>query len=129
MPHNLVASGVVTLPLDINLSGIFVWRSGLAFNPRGIQDLDGDGLVDQRDTAVPRNNFRTKSFRNLDLRLEKVFKVAGRNSLSVLAEAFNVFNTDNVLNVTNVSGADFGKPTEFFSGREVQLGVRYLFGR
>ncbi len=129
VPHNLVASGVVTLPLDINLSGIFVWRSGLAFNPRGIQDLDGDGLVDQRDTAVPRNNFRTKAFRNLDLRLEKVFKVAGRNSLSVLAEAFNVFNTDNVLNVTNVSGADFGKPTEFFSGREVQLGVRYLFGR
>lgn len=129
VPHNIVANGMVTLPLDINLSGIFFWRSGLAFNPRGIQDLDGDGLVDQRDTSVPRNSFRTKSFRELDLRLEKVFKVAGRNSLSVLAEAFNVFNSANVLNVTNVSGNDFGTPTEFFSGREIQFGVRYLFGR
>jgi hypothetical protein len=31
--------------------------------------------------------------------------------------------------VTAVAGPQFGTPTTFFNGREIQLGVRYLFGR
>jgi hypothetical protein len=33
-----------------------------------------------------------------------------------------------VAGVSNVSGDDFGTPTSYYSGREVQLGLRYLFG-
>ena len=47
----------------------------------------------------------------------------------MLVEAFNLINRDNVKNVNNVSGAEFGTPTEFFPGREIQFGFRYLFGR
>jgi outer membrane receptor protein involved in Fe transport len=128
VPHNLTASGLVDLWWGIKLSGIFSWRSGLAFNPRGIQDKDGDGLVDQRDTAVPRNDFRTKAWQTFDARIEKGFKIAHRNVLSVLVEAFNLFNSDNVKNVTDVSGPTFGTPTEYFPGREIQFGVRWRFG-
>ena len=128
VPHAFVASGLVQLPWKVSLSGIINTRSGIAFNPRGIQDLDGDGLVDQRDTTVPRNNVRTDTFVNVDARLEKTFRI-GRHGLSVLIEAFNLMNHGNVKNVTNVAGADFGTPTEYLPGREVQFGVRYLFGK
>jgi len=128
-PHVFVGNGLVALPWDIDVSGIVFWRSGAAFNPRGIVDLDGDGLVDQRDTTQSRNRFRTKAYGDVDLRIEKRFNLGGRQAFSVLAEAFNLLNRANVSNVTAVSGPNFGTPTTFFPGREIQFGVRYLFGR
>ena len=128
-PHIFVANGLVTLPFDVNLSGIVFWRSGNAFNPRGIQDLDGDGLVDQRDTTQERNAFRVESYGNVDFRVEKAFRLPSRHTISVLVEGFNVFNRANVANVNSVSGPQFGTPTTFLPGREVQFGVRYLFGQ
>ena len=128
-PHVFVANGLVTLPFDVNVSGIAFWRSGNAFNPRGIQDLDGDGLVDQRDTTQERNAFRVDAFSNVDLRVEKAFRLPARHTIAVLIEAFNVFNRANVANVNSVSGPQFGTPTTFLPGREVQFGVRYVFGR
>jgi hypothetical protein len=128
-PHVFVGNGLVSLPWSTDVSGIVFWRSGAAFNPRGIVDLDGDGLVDQRDTTQPRNKFRTKAYGDVDLRIEKRFNLGGRQAFSVLAEAFNLLNRANVSNVTAVSGPNFGTPTTFFPGREIQLGVRYLFGR
>jgi outer membrane receptor protein involved in Fe transport len=128
-PHIFVTNGAVTVPFDINVSGIVSWQSGAAFNPRGITDQDGDGLVDQRDVSVPRNDFRTDPFFNVDLRVEKVFRVGDGHSFGILFEAFNLTNQANVLNVNAVSGPDFGTPVAYFPGREIQLGVRYLFGR
>ena len=97
-----------------------------AFNPRGVVDTDGDGLVDQRDLSQPRNAFRVKPYADLDVRVEK--KVAlGRHAASVLVEAFNIFNRDNVANVNAVSGSSFGTPVAYLAGREVQFGIRYFF--
>ena len=127
-PHVFVANGVVVLPWDLSVSGIVYWRSGAAFNPRGIQDLDGDGLVDQRDTSQPRNHFRTAPFANIDVRVEKTLRLSPRHELGLLVEAFNLANRANVLNVNSVSGPDFGTPNTFFAGREVQAGIRYRFG-
>jgi outer membrane receptor protein involved in Fe transport len=126
-PHSLVASGIALLPYDVTISGIAVWRSGSAFNPRGIVDGDGDGLVDHRDMSQPRNVFRVKPYASVDLRAEKRVTF-GRHAVSVLVEAFNAFNRDNVADVTAVSGPDFGQPIGFFPGREVQFGIRYEFG-
>ena len=129
VPHIFVANGLVTLPLDIDVSGIAFWRSGNAFNPRGIVDLDGDGLVDQRDTTQERNAFRVDSFANVDMRVEKRFRFQGHHTIGVLVEAFNLFNRANVASVTDVAGPQFGTPVSFFPGREIQFGIRYLFGR
>jgi outer membrane receptor protein involved in Fe transport len=129
VPHIFVVNGLVELPWSVRVSGIAFWRSGSAFNPRGIQDLDGDGLVDQRDTTQSRNAFRIDPYSNVDVRIEKPVKLAGRHEISVLLEAFNLFNRANPSNVTNVAGAQFGTPTTFFPGRELQFGIRYFFGR
>jgi len=58
-----------------------------------------------------------------------VFKIGGRNALSALIEGFNLLNNDNVKNISNVAGPEFGTPTDYFPGRELQLGVRWQFGR
>jgi outer membrane receptor protein involved in Fe transport len=127
-PHVFVANGLYVAPFDIHVSGIVYWRSGSAFNPRGIIDSDGDGLVDQRDLTQPRNAFRVKAYGDVDVRVEKRFPF-GKSSATVLVEAFNLFNRDNVANVNAVSGATFGTPSTYLPGREVQFGVRYLFGQ
>ena len=129
VPHVLTASGLVGLPWGFKAAALYAWRSGLAFSPRGLKDLDGDGLVDQRDTTLARNGFRTKAYSSLDARLEKSVRIGGRNALSVLVEGFNLTNRGNVKNISNVSGASFGTPTDYFPGREVQLGVRWTLGR
>jgi outer membrane receptor protein involved in Fe transport len=128
VPDVFTANGLVVVPFDIHVSGIAFWRSGSAFNPRGIRDLDGDGLVDQRDTTQARNAFRTKAYGDFDMRVEKRFNILHQNSITVLLEAFNLLNRANVRSVTDVSGPNFGTPTSYFSGRELQVGVRYLFG-
>jgi hypothetical protein len=126
-PHIFTANAVVVLPFDVYLSGLAFWRSGAAFNPRGLIDSDGDGLVDQRDLSYPRNSFRVKPYADVDLRVEKRV-VFGRQAASVLVEAFNLFNRDNVLTVTAVSGANFGTPLTYLPGREIQFGIRLFYG-
>ncbi len=126
-PHIFSGHHYLTLPWDLNFSLIAFWRSGNAFNPRGITDQDGDGLVDQRDTSFPRNDFRTDPVFDLDLRLEKVFRVRDRHTFSLLFETFNATNRANVANVNAVSGPDFGIANTFFPGREIQFGLRYKF--
>jgi outer membrane receptor protein involved in Fe transport len=129
VPHVFTANGLVVVPFDIHVSGIAFWRSGSAYNPRGIVDTDGDGLVDQRDTTQPRNTFRTKAYTDVDLRIEKQVPVPNGQTISVLVEGFNLFNHANVASVSNVSGPSFGTPTTYFPGREMQIGIRYFFGR
>ncbi|HEX3703688.1 MAG TPA: TonB-dependent receptor [Vicinamibacterales bacterium] len=126
-PHIFVGNAAIVLPFDLNVGVVAFWRSGTAFNPRGIIDSDGDGLVDQRDLTQPRNAFRVKPYSDVDLRLEKKLPF-GRQSASVLIEAFNIFNRANVANVNAVAGPTFGTPVAYLPGREVQLGIRYFFG-
>ncbi|MGE5243641.1 MAG: TonB-dependent receptor [Betaproteobacteria bacterium] len=127
-PHIFVANGVAVLPYDVNVSGIAFWRSGTAFNPRGLIDSDGDGLVDQRDLSQPRNSFRIKPYADVDVRVEKKFAF-GTQAASVLVEAFNLLNRANVATVSNVSGPQFGTPVTYLGGREIQFGLRYFFGQ
>jgi hypothetical protein len=126
-PNIAVANSAIVLPYDIDLGVVAFWRSGAAFNPRGIIDSDGDGLVDQRDLSQARNAFRVKPYSDIDLRVEKKVPF-GRQSASVLVEAFNIFNRANVANVNSVAGPTFGTPVAYLPGREVQFGIRYFFG-
>jgi hypothetical protein len=125
-PHIFVANGLVVAPFDLYVSAVAFWRSGTAFNPRGIIDSDGDGLIDQRDLTQPRNAFRIKAYSDVDIRVEKRLPF-GRQSASVLVEVFNLFNRANVLNVNAVAGPAFGTTIGYLGGREVQFGVRFFF--
>jgi hypothetical protein len=47
---------------------------------------------------------RLETIKQLDLRLQKGFKLTGRAKLDVLFDVFNVFNANPVLNLTATTG-------------------------
>jgi outer membrane receptor for ferrienterochelin and colicin len=133
VPHVFVLSGVVSLPVDFWLSGVFRATSGVYFSAASTPiDYDGDGIVSTRPRETKRNQFRGPGSRNVDLRLEKRFGFAGRHSASLLAEAFNLFNARNPRLIDNFyvngsPGPTFGQTRVPLPGREVQFGVRLQF--
>jgi hypothetical protein len=123
--HRFVASGIVQLPADLQLSAIGDFRSSLRFAPTSSLDLNGDGYTGDLPAGVlpgtgcrnmnldAVNAFRRSrgltevttvdcpGFANVDLRLSKIFRI-GPTRAEVIAQLFNVFNHAN-FNTPNAS--------------------------
>jgi hypothetical protein len=67
----------------------------------------------------------------LDIRLSKIFRFGGRNTLDANFDVYNAFNSDAVLLETSTySGANGGAwllPTSVIQGRIIKFGVRWDF--
>ncbi len=151
--HNLTVTGLVVLPLDIQLAGILQMRSAYPFNVTSGRDTNNDsrggdrpdldpngafptnGVSDHgrfsipanRPGTLPRNAFRGPNFRSLDLRVSKAFSV-GRRRVELIAEAFNATNRVNYGGYTSsIQSAFFGRPQSAGDARQVQLGARVDF--
>ena len=144
--NRLVISGLVELPWDLTVSGIYEYRGGRPFNPvdrevdgancgswvgfdcPDIRPLDGGGQV------LERNSFRNESFDRLDLRIGKFFEFGGRYRADVFFEVFNVFD-DSAFEVDDSFSGDrqrdptseqFGlASTRVLDSRQIQIGVRF----
>ncbi|MFJ6023670.1 carboxypeptidase regulatory-like domain-containing protein [Brevundimonas sp. NPDC092305] len=134
--HRLVINGIVDLPLDLQLSGIGTFGSGLPY------DLFGTGGPDQvnafrgeKHSFIIPNAF---AYRNVDLRLTKNFGVWGGSNLSVFVDAINVFNFRNYNDYNRslndfpggvpTPNPNFGNPSRVaFPTRTFQVGMRYSF--
>ena len=55
--HTLVASGAVMLPFDVNLSGVFTYRSTMPFSAIAGVDLNGDANITDYVPGTRRNVF------------------------------------------------------------------------
>ena len=125
-------------------SGIITLQSGFAYSALIAGDVNRDGNPStDRVPGTERNGFTTPSIYIFDTRVTKAFKVGENYSLSILAEAFNLFNRSNILTVntagfglqttpvvgfTNPAAATpFGGPRTFLGERQIQLGVRFRF--
>jgi outer membrane receptor protein involved in Fe transport len=129
--HRAVANAIVDLPFGFRASGLATYGSGLPF------------FVIDANRAPPPQGFqpgtiRLGFFENLpdffqvDLRLQKIFRLFGDKEFTVSAEVFNLFNR------ANFGGADgficcggnpnFGVPNSL-SGppRSFQLGAAFRF--
>ena len=130
VPHVFTASGLVGLPWGfkarraLRLAQRARLQSRAASRTSTATASSTSATPPRRATAsAPRPTARsTRAWR-------RSIKIGGRNSLSALIEGFNLLNRDNVKNISNVAGAEFGTPTDYFPGRELQLGVRWMFGR
>jgi hypothetical protein len=130
--HRIVATGIVGLPWDILGSTFITLGSGLPYN---VDDQSRGGGPNER--RFQRNGGRpdgTFPYQSVDLRLEKAFRFATRQQVSVIAEAFNVFshanykNFDGFIPALPATNANFGKPREVIDpGRRLQFGLRYQF--
>ena len=125
-------------------SGIITLQSGFAYSAFITQDANRDGNPStDRVPGTKRNGFTTPSIYIVDARITKTFKFTERYSLSLLGEAFNLFNRSNLATVntgryglasnsatalTNpLAATPFGGPRTFLGERQVQLGVRFRF--
>ena len=128
--HQFTSNGTYSLPLGIDIGGIFRVRSGLPFNAVAGSDLNGDGNNNDRPylavgKPLPRNNFRNRGTSTFDLRLMKTFKLmAERAKLQFSVEFFNLFNVDNVVFAggANIYGAGILAAT----GQPAAIDARFM---
>jgi len=105
--HRLVVSGVVLLPFDVRVSTIVNYRSGYPFTPTSDvcynvvsgrcydpSSVDYNAYVN--GVHYRRNSFRQPSYFNMDLRLAKSFSLGGGFAAEIIAEVFNVFDSENL---------------------------------
>ena len=130
---------------DWIFSGIITLQSGFAYSAliAGDANRDGNPSTDRVPERAKRNGFTTPSIYVFDARVTKTFKFGENYSVSLLGEAFNLFNRSNVATVntgrygiasssalvlTNPApSTPFGGPRTFLGERQVQLGVRFKF--
>ncbi len=116
-------------------------NSGLPFNIRSNQDLNQDGVNNDRPLNVERNAGRLGRVLNLDLRYSRFIPLKDTMRGELFFEAKNLFNTQNISGVNRVVTTDaLGNPATslVFDGdqypgrtgydqRTMQLGVKFLF--
>ena len=145
---------VIGLPWGVQVGAVTYARSGRPLNVTTGTDINKNGSLLDRPNVVPgvklgsdamrqttsyvlptagnlgdlpRNAGRGPDFRQIDVRISKVFR-AGKVRAEVLAEAFNVTNHVNLDNwVGNLSSAKFGQSVSANIARQVQLGLRLDF--
>jgi len=122
--HNFVLDFACELPLAIQASGIWVYRSALPYSVSTTFQLDADPFADRPE---PRNSRRGDTEKTVDARLSKVFRF-GRYSITGFYEVYNLFNTDNFLRFQgSLQSTSFGLPLTELEKRRQQLGFRVDF--
>jgi len=143
--YRFVMTGIFHLPWELVLAPIYEYGSGQPWNHRLGYDFNGDGKNSDRPAGIERNDEEGPQFRQLSLRLTKGFQLFGDQRLEVIAEGFNVLDTTNY-DVNSIDSAEFlggptlanpalpfrpnpnfGKARATLPGREIQLGLRWVF--
>jgi len=124
--HRLAISGIFNLPLGLQLSGLFYYRSKLPWNAVYPYDANLDSL--SNDYVDKYRNSR-RGFDNwfLNVRISKQLRF-NRFRLQIFAEGYNVTNRVNFTTIYNLYGhPDFGKPIAADNPRQIQFGARFDF--
>ena len=137
----LSGDGAAAAILNNNQLAIIVQaNSGLPFNIRANQDLNRDGVTNDRPIGYERNTGRLGKVINVDARYSRFVPLGGARRVEVLVEAKNVFNNKNISGVNRVvtidssgnpvttlpSVSDF-PPTGGYDQRLVQIGLKVSF--
>jgi outer membrane receptor protein involved in Fe transport len=128
--HTFQLNGLLELPWQIQLSGIFRAQSGFHYSRTGSSaDPDGNGTLTTIDFTAGRNAFTAPPFVNLDMRFAKRIVFTERLRMQVLFEFFNILNRQNPAAVfTSLQQPDiFGTKAQVLPGREGQIGFRFEF--
>ncbi|MEO5857384.1 MAG: TonB-dependent receptor, partial [Pyrinomonadaceae bacterium] len=132
LDHIFQVNGLVNLPWQFQISGIFRAQSGFHFSRFDAlsRDPDGNGNFNGIDFTAGRNAFTADPFVNVDLRFSKRFDLGDRVKIQLLFEFFNLLNRQNpaaIQNRVDVVGEPFGSTRQVLPGREGQIGFRIEF--
>ena len=138
---NAFARGLLS---NWTFSGIVTLQSGFAYSATITGDANNDGnAATDRVPGTERNGFTTPNVYIFDARVTKSFRFGERAKLSLIGEAFNLFNRSNIATVntgryviasgtattvTNpLPSAAFQAPRTFLGERQMQLAVKFTF--
>ncbi len=132
LKHIFQINGLVDLPWQVQIGGIFRAQSGFHFSrfDAASRDPDGNGNFTGIDFTAGRNAFTAAPFVNFDLRFSKRFDIRERVKVQLLFEFFNLLNRQNPAAIQNRDGVlnqPFGSTTQVLPGREGQVGLRISF--
>lgn len=124
--HRAVFNGMVDLPWDVRLSGLVTYGSGAPF------------FVIDANAGFQPGNIRLGHFEHVphflqvDLRLQKIFRLFGDKEFSLSAEVFNLFNRANFGGAEGFTccggNPNFGVPNSLAGPpRSFQLGAAFRF--
>jgi hypothetical protein len=124
--HSMAINGSTTLPLGMQLSGLFTYRSALPYSATSAAPRpDGRPFAFRPQS---RNSLRGDDALTLDVRMAKTFPIGARRSASAFIEMFNVTDALNYSDyIGSVTSVLFGQPTSAAPKRRTQLGVRIEF--
>jgi carboxypeptidase family protein/TonB-dependent receptor-like protein len=78
--------------------------------------------------TLGRNKFRGPKYSAVDLSFARIFTVLEGKQIQIRFEAFNAFNNVNLyLPNADLSLGNFGKSTQAFEARTLQIGARFIF--
>ena len=133
--HTVVANGVFRLPYQFLLSSIVNLGSGLTVNGTDQTNGAGYGLEHTYVFTPPGRPFfgvgHVFNTENVDLRLQKDFPMLSGQTVGLLVDLFNAFNTANFgcydtrIGPASSPNTNFGKPGCAGLGRRLQVGLRY----
>jgi len=125
-------------------SGIITLQSGFAYSAliAGDANRDGNAATD-RVPGTLRNQFTSPNIYVFDTRVTKSFRIGEKLNLSLMAEAFNLFNRSNIATVNTgrygiasssatvltspALSTPFGFARTFLGERQMQLAVKLKF--
>ena len=126
--HTFQLNGLLLLPWQVQISGIFRAQSGFHYSRTGSSaDPDGNGTLSGIDIVAGRNAFTAPAYVNLDMRFTKRFDIGERVKVHALFEFFNLLNRQNPAAVETVNSTTFGALKQVLPGREGQVGLRIEF--
>jgi hypothetical protein len=115
-----VLDGSYLFPLDFQLAGIYRYSSPLPYS------VTSATVVFAR--PEPRGSRRGDNYRNMNLRVSKIFRIGSRVSATGFWEVFNLFNTDNFTSYQgSLQSSQFGQPQAEFPKRQQQFGFKVDF--
>ncbi len=91
--HRIVVSGIVDLPLGLKLSTLSTFASGQPFFVVDASQGFGGDVINLGNFGDQPGVF---GFKQVDLRLQKDIKVGKDDTVSLFAEALNIFDTENI---------------------------------
>jgi hypothetical protein len=123
--HMAKIQGSVILPLDINLNINFHVISGQAYTMR--ERLPSS--VDSNRSTIfvePRGSNREPTSKNLDVRIEKTFKLGDKVKAGVVFDVFNVFN-EGIATAYSTLVTNWEDITAIKSPRTFRIGLRLWY--
>lgn len=122
-PHQFKLQGAVILPLDVKLGISAQYVSGENKQPYIRMQV---GSSREYVLIEPPGETKYEARKNLDLRVEKIFKV-GQVQMTLMADVYNVFNSDRIMYAQRRAGSTYDKLIFVTPPRRLRVGLRFIF--